>query len=339
MDYIGFLLWMFAVIGFISVIVWLLMILSKFFDTLAFFLTKIKIYIYYPIIIKINRKKHKDYVEEYFNNLLFRGQIEWPLAIGKIKIEWSDEESVNIDLEEGLLLVRVKYTDIIEDTLAKIAFLSAPYLVSKYLEPALGEKFSRLVSFGIVENILQTYPRVLTRFKNILYETYGRDSEYREILNMIVRADDTSLYKHVFLYELRRILGIFGTRVDRDKLIQELKELLHIVANLENIDIPEVCGYYVNLTIVRVGKLVKVVSELWEPYIQYIRNRFKECPDLQRIYLVSAGKFKTKAAEGLIKFMKEKLPNIELLDRFEYKARYYKGKTNIPYLVVIMEFK
>ena len=56
--------------------------------------------------------------------------------------------------------------------------------------------------------------------------------------------------------------------MDRNKLIYELKELLYVVANLESLDAPKVCGYYVSLTIVRAGKLMKIVLQHWEPYIQ-----------------------------------------------------------------------
>ncbi len=339
MNYKDVLLQIFEIIGIITIITKLLETLSKFFDTVAVFLTKVKIRVYYPIVVRIDKRKHKNYIEEYFNNLLFRNPIEWPLAIGRVKIEWSHEESVEVDLEEDLLLVRVEYASKVEETLAKVAFLSAPYLVSEYLESALGEKFSRLVSIGVVENLLQTHPPVLIRFRKLLDEVYGDSNEYKELLRLITKADDTSLYKHVFLYELRKILNMFGARVDRNKLIHELKELLHIVANLENIDVPKVCGYYVNLTIVRAGKLMKVALQLWEPYIKYVGNILKKCPNLQRVYIVSAGGFTSKAAERLLKYMEKELSNLRLVDKFEYRARYYKGKTLVPHLVAIMEFK
>mgnify|MGYP001772702799 CR=1 FL=1 len=339
MNYWDILLWMFAVIGFTTTLIKLLELFGKFFDTVAVFLKKVKIYVYYPIIIRINKRRHKNYIEEYFNDLIFRNPIEWPLAVGKIKIEWSDEESVDVDLEENILLVRVEYANKVEDILAKIAFLVAPYLVSEYLEPALGEKFSRLVSIGIIEDILQLHPPILNKFRKLINEVYGKDNEYMEISSMITKADDTSLYKHIFLYELRKILSKFGARVDKDRLTRELKELLYIIANLEDISAPKVCGYYISLTIVRVGKLMKVAFQLWEPYIQYIENVLKDCSNLQRIYIVSAGGFTSKAVKGLLEYMEKKLPNLHLLDRFEYKARYYKGKTNVPHMVAVMELK
>jgi len=329
-----------AIIGVISIITALLEVLGRFFDTVAMFLTKIKVYLYYPIVFRIDKRKHKNYVESYFNNILFRSSIEMPLAIGKLKIEWSDEESVDVDLEENLLLVRVEYASKIEDILAKVALLSAPYLVSENLEPALGEEFSRLVSIGVIENILQAHPHVFASFRKLLNEVYEGSSEYRELLSLMTRADDTSLYKHVFLYELRRVLSAFGGRVDRDKLINELKELLYVTANLEEIDAPKVCGYYINLTIVRAGKLEKIALQLWEPYIKYIENTLRTCPNLQRVYIVSAGTYTIKAAKKLFEYIEKRVPNLHLVDEpFEYRARYYKGKPNVPSLVAVMEFK
>ena len=332
------LLWIFAVIGFVYAITRLLEVLSKFFDSVAIFVTKFKVNIYYPIVVKIRRKKHKDYVEEYFNNLLFREPIEWPLSIGKVKIEWSDEDSVNVDLEENLLLVRVEYVDKVEEVLAKVAFLAAPYLVSEYLEPALGDEFSRLVSIGLIESLLQVHPSILRRFKELADEAF-KNSRHRELLGLIHEADDTSLYKHIFLYELRRILSRFGSKVNRDTLTDELHHLLYIVAKLEDIDTPKICGHYVSLVIVRAGKLEKVALEHWEPYVEFVKRILIECPSLQRVYVVSAGRFTSRVVKRLLEYMKEKISGLHLVDKFEYKALYYKGRTNVPRLVAVMEFK
>lgn len=334
------LLWIFAVIGFIYAITKLLEVLGKLFDSVAILVTKFKVNIYYPIAVKMRRKKHKDYVEEYFNNLLFREPIEWPLSIGRVKIEWSDEDSVDVDLEENLLLVRVEYVDKLEEVLAKVAFLIAPYLVSEYLEPALGDEFSRLVSIGLIESLLQVHPPILRRFKELANEAF-KNSRHRELLGLIHEADDTSLYKHVFLYELRRILSRFGSKVNRDMLTNELRDLLYIIAKLEDMKAkaPKVCGRYISLAIVRAGKLEKVALELWEPYVEFVERILRECPSLQRVYVVSAGRFTSRVVKRLLEYMEEKIRGLHLVDRFEYKARYYKGRTNVPSLVAVMEFK
>lgn len=116
--------------------------------------------------------------------MLFREPIEWPLSIGKVKIEWSDEDSVDVDLEENLLLVRVEYVAKLEEVLAKVAFLVAPYLVSEYLEPALGDEFSRLVSIGLIESLLQVHPPILRKFKELANEAF-KNSRHRELLGLI----------------------------------------------------------------------------------------------------------------------------------------------------------
>ncbi|MEB3862233.1 MAG: hypothetical protein GSR84_08455 [Desulfurococcales archaeon] len=304
----------------------------------AILVTKFKVNIYYPIAVKIRRKKHKDYVEEYFNNLLFREPIEWPLSIGRVKIEWSDENSVDVDLEENLLLVRVEYIDKLEEVLAKVALLVAPYLVSEYLEPALGDEFSRLISIGLIESILQVQPHILRRFKELANDAF-KNSRHKELLGLIHEADDTSLYKHVFLYELRRILSRFGSKVNRDMLTNELRNLLYIIAKLEDIKAPKVCGRYVSLAIVRAGKLEKVALELWEPYVKFVERIHRECPNLQRVYVVSAGRFTSRVVKRLLEYMEENIRGLHLVDRFEYKARYYKGRTNVTRLVAVMEFK
>ena len=328
----------FSVIGVLTTIIMFLKLLSRLIDSVAVLAAKFKVHIYYPIAIRVRKRMHKNYVEEYFNNLLFREPIELPLTIGRVKIEWSDENSVDIDLNENLLLVRVEYAERVEEVLARVSFLAAPYLVSEYLEPALGDKFSRLVSIGLIEDKLQAYPNILRRFREIVDETFN-DPMQRSLLSLIREADDTSLYRHVFLYELRRVLRRFGSRVDRDSFIDELSELLRIIAKLEVIDVPKVCGRYISLAIVRAGKLEKVALERWEPYVKFVRSVLRDCPGLQRVYVVSAGRFTSNAVKRLLEYMAREIPDLSIVDEFKYRARYYKGMANVPRLVAVMEFR
>ena len=76
MSYKDVLLWILAAMGFMYAVTKLLELLGRFFDAAGMLLTRVKIRIYYPIAIRINKRKHRDYVEEYFNNLLFRSPIE-----------------------------------------------------------------------------------------------------------------------------------------------------------------------------------------------------------------------------------------------------------------------
>ena len=326
-------------IGAITLLYFLFRALAKLFDSVDLLYNKIKVKLYYPIASRLSKREHKKYVETFFNKILFRNPIETPLSLGRIKVEWSNEESIDIDLEENIILIRVEYAKNVEKILARIAFLIAPYLVSKHLEPALGEKFSRLISIGIIENILQAYPIVLKECRKLVEETYSTREDYKDIITLISRADDTSLYKHILLYELQRILERFGARVDRDQLTNEIKELLRIIANLEEVDAPTLCGYYINLTIVRAGKLEKIVLKQWDRYVEYIKHVHRNCQRLQRIYIVSAGKYTTNTVKELLDYISRKIPGLRLKRYFRYRARYYKCMTNIPCLVAIMEIE
>lgn len=103
-------------------------------------------------------------------------------------------------------------------------------------------------------------------------------------------------------------------------LTNELRDLLYIVAKLEDIKAPKVCGRYVILAIVRAGKLEKVALELWEPYVEFVGRILRECPSLQRVYVVSAGRFTSRVVKRFLEYMEEKIRGLYLVDRFEYKA-------------------
>ena len=308
--------------------------LSKLLDSVDLFISKLKVRLFYPLITKISKSKQKNYINEYINKIIFREGIDIPLDVGKIRVKWADEE--NIDIREKELLVRIQYVDRVEKALAKIAFLIAPYLVSKYLEPALGPRFAILISLGIIENMLQNYPNVLKDFRNIVSEYYKNDKDYEIVYKLIVSADDVSLYRNIFLRELKDVLNIFGPRLDSSQLLDELVSLLNVLANLDNISEPKVCGKYVNLTIIRVGILTKVVLKQWDAYIEYLKRVLEKCPYLRRVYIVSAGRYVPRVVDELIAYMTKRIQGLTLAAKFTYRARYYKGTPNVPQTVIVM---
>ena len=48
---------------------------------------------------------------------------------------------------------------------------------------------------------------VLREFVSYVEETFGSDKELKGLMDYVSKADDTSLYRHIVLYEIRR-----GTR-------------------------------------------------------------------------------------------------------------------------------
>lgn len=106
---------------------------------------------------------------------------------------------------------------------------------------------------------------------------------------------------------------------------------------LDNVSALLVCGYYISLAIVRVGKLEKVLLGEWDRYVQYIKTYIQKCRNLKRIYIISAGKIIKEIAKKFTDYLVSNVSGIKLLSQVSYKARYYKGKPDVPRYIAIFE--
>lgn len=298
----------------------------------------LKLRIWYPVITALDKRKHKEYVKEFLNEVT-KSVTELETVIGAsytIDLEWSDEESIELDLERGMLIVRAPYLRRLEELLAKILIMISPYYVSEYLEPVLGSKLAQLLSISIAREFAAEDLNILKAFNEYLGEIYKEDPETKRLLEDINIADESSLYTHVVLREVSLILRELNGYVDKDKLFEDYKNLLEVVSRLDSIDVPIVCNNYMHLTIVRVGKLEKVLMADWDRYIEYIQNCTKKCPNLRRVYIVSAGKVITKVAEKFIHHITSR-HELKLVGKWKYRARRYRGRVSIPRFIAVLE--
>ena len=168
-------------------------------------------------------------------------------------------------------------------------------------------------------------------------EVYEENEEFKKLIEHINRADDESLYKHIVLYELKHILEEYDGHVDRDKLEENVKKLIETVGSLPNISAPMVCEHYIFVTIVRVGKLEKVLFEEWSRYVNYVKTCMQKCSTLRRIYVVSAGKFIKEVTKKFIDYVTSNVRGLKLLNQVSYRARYYKGMPGVTQYVAVFE--
>ena len=329
---------LFTVLGIIFAIYLILKVLMKIFRAVENAVRYVKLKIYYPLASRLVKRKHKEYVREYLKNLISKRLVTSGLGIEyDVDMEWSSEEGVLLDLERGVLLVRIPYTTNLNQVIAKTLLMAAPYTVSQYLEPVFGSRLAQLLSISIAREYASRDVNVLKEFMQYVQEVYKENEEFRKLIEHINRADDESLYKHIVLYELKHILEEYDGHVDRVKLEEDVKKLIETVGSLPNIREPMVCGHYIFITIVRVGELEKVLFEEWNRYINYVKKCMQKCVTLRRVYVVSAGKFIKEVAKKFIDYVTSNVSGLKLLNQVSYRARYYKGMPGITQYVAVFE--
>jgi hypothetical protein len=84
------------------------------------------------------------------------------------------------------------------------------------------------------------------------------------------------------------------------------------------------------LVVVRAGRLVKVMLDMWEPYVGFVEGIRAKCRCLRKIYVVSAGGvIRRKVAHELVNFMKEKI-GAKLVRAEFYTALMFRGRLRVP---------
>ena len=84
------------------------------------------------------------------------------------------------------------------------------------------------------------------------------------------------------------------------------------------------------LVVVRVGRLEKVMLDMWEPYVGFVEGVRAKCRDLRNIYVMSAGGvIRRKVPHELVNFMKEKT-GAKLVRAEFYTAPMFRGRPKVP---------
>ena len=326
-----------VVLGIIFIIKEIFRCLIHTFRVVEQFCLTIKLKVYYPVVTRIMRRKHKGFIRDYLRRLTMPIDEEWGLSYS-VDVEWSDEERVYADLESGRLIIRLPYEEALHKVIARALLMSAPYGVSEYLEAIFGSRLAQVLSIALARDYASRDVNVLREFVSYVEEAFESDRELKELIDYVSKADDTSLYRHIVLYEIRRVLEEYDGRVIKEKLREDVEKLIRLVVLLrEDINVPLLCGHYISLVIVRAGKIEKVLLEEWDRYVEIINNCMKECSKIRRIYVISAGIVVKAVARKLIKYLIDHVRGIKLIKEHFYRARYYKGRPGVRCYVAILE--
>ena len=326
-------------LGILFIIYEILKYLMKISKLFRQFVAFIKCYVYYPIVTRIIKQKHKSYVRDKIRSIIDSVEFDFPEFKYDIDISWSNEEKVEFDLDKNILIVRIPYAENLQRIIAKTFIMVAPYTVSEYLEPILGPSLARILTFSIAREYASVDPNILKELERLIGVLHGNNSEFIELMDYISKADDQSLFSHIILRELRDVLREFNGKVNKEKLEKDVKALVKVVGTLEDTPVPLVSGSYISVLIVRAGKLEKVMLEEWGRYVNFIQIHLQRHPNLRRVYLISAGAIIRDITKKLIDYVTNNVADLEFVDQVTYRARIYRGIPHMPRLVALFERK
>jgi len=102
---------------------------------------------------------------------------------------------------------------------------------------------------------------------------------------------------------------------------------------------PIICGRYFKLLVIRVTRPEKIAKML-ELHIQFTKHTLKNCPTMESIYILAAGRGNISAAESLKTLLISELKEAGLNTKPSFEEKYkglYEGRPHVDLYVCRLE--
>jgi hypothetical protein len=266
--------------------------------------------------------------------------------IPKIVVKWGNVDDAILDLKRNLLIIvlregrRHHYENV-----ARALLKATPDLLAPEMKVIYDSKLIDCLSAHITRNAVKENPAIVTYINEFVSSEIEKDEELRELLSMIIEIDDQSLFSRLLLPELIRIAKLRYPHRDPE-IDSETRELIKIVYTIVKGEPipgfkPIICGKYFKLLIIRIARPEKIAKML-EPHIQFTKHALKDCPTMESIYVLAAGKGNILAAKYfktlLMSELKEMGLDIRVSLEDEYKGP-YKGRPHANLYVCKLEVR
>ena len=200
--------------------------------------------------------------------------------------------------------------------------MMAPYTVSPYLASVLEEELAHLIRVGIARDLAARDPIVLKEFNDYVTTFGGND-----LLGLIEKIEGESLLDNILLFEVKMVVEEYKAKISREAFTKDVENMIRMLADLDSIKVPLVCGTYIAVTVVRAGKLEKVAFQEFQGYADYVLRVLNSCKHLRRVYIVSAGRMiASYVAKELRRYLEERVRRLVFVREVMYTAPLYRGR-------------
>jgi hypothetical protein len=246
-----------------------------------------------------------------------------------VKIKWTDEESVDIDLKEKKVLIMMKPLKNESKNLA--------HIVSLYVPKSLLPKSRRYINQNLMKSIDYIIGKTLLEDNSAALEYYSEseskyhDNEIKTLLEEVEPIHEHGRLTRIVINEFQRLSGLYPSEPD-PALLSETYQFVKTLSKFESAPQgsteaqPTFHGNYINISVIPVGKGVTIDAEGIIPHFKFIEKEVKQGGKL--FYIVAAGNLCVFA-----KSLKEKTCrelNLNLVSEDNYWGK-FRGKKRKMY--------
>jgi len=185
----------------------------------------------YALGERFNKSLQKSRIRGKLRELMLSSESEFVKSFEyDLDIEWSEKDSVEVDLEESRIIFRIKYEKDVRRAVAKLVFMMTPYTVSPYLVSVLEEELAHLISIGIARDLAARDPIVLKEFNDCVSTTFGGN----DLLKLIEKIEGESLLDNILLFEVRMVIEEYKAKISREEFTKDVKDVIRMLADLDS---------------------------------------------------------------------------------------------------------
>jgi hypothetical protein len=262
--------------------------------------------------------------------------------VPKLIIKWGEEDKAILDLRKNMLIIVLRRgKKHYYENIARALLKAIPELLAPEMKVVYDSRFVDYISAHIARSLARDYQPVITAINEFIASEMGCDKTLNELILKLIEIDDESLLSRILLPELIRIAKMRYPYRDPeiDKEVQDLIRVLHGLVK-GDISKPLLCGKYFRMVFVRVARPEKIAAAL-EPHIHFVKHSIKECPAIEVIYVLAAGK-NIMAAKALKILLEGELKSLGVRYRVESEFEYtgmYKRRPSAKLYVCKIELE
>jgi hypothetical protein len=245
--------------------------------------------------------------------------------VPRIVIEWGEVEDALLDLKKNMLFIVLKGGRANRhENIARALMKAIPELLAPEMKAVYEPRFVNCLSAHIARNLVKEYQPAVIAINEYIASELEKTEKLREIISMLIEVDEQSLLSRILIPELiesaRLRYPYRDPRIDVE--VEDLIKTLHSLVKGE-LAKPLICGKYFKLLFIRVARPEKIEAEL-EPHVKFMKSSLQECPLLNAIYILAAGK-NIIAAKALLVRLRNEIRDMGMEfkdEEFEYVGRY-----------------
>lgn len=207
-----------------------------------------------------------------------------------IKIDWSDEETAEVDLKESKVLVMMKPFRSQAKNFASVVSVYVPQAVLPKAKSYVDKNLMKSIDYTLSKSLLEDNPTALQYYTH--RENEEMPEESKKFLEMIDPIHSIGRLARIVIPEFQNLSKLFPRETNQEiqeetvRFVEELNRFETCQTSVEGSGLGVFYGEHIRMVIIPVGRPEKLKTTGIDSHLKYMENRLNE--GITHFFIVSA---------------------------------------------------